>query len=60
MLRAGWERHRQRFASEPERAVRLLGEGESPVAVGERTPELAAWTMTALTLLNMDEALNLE
>jgi hypothetical protein len=60
VLRAGWERHRQRFASEPERAVKLLGEGESPVAVGERTPELAAWTMTALTLLNMDEALNLE
>jgi hypothetical protein len=40
--------------------VKLLGEGESPVAVADRTPELAAWTMTALTLLNMDEALNLE
>jgi hypothetical protein len=60
VLRAGWERHRQRFAGEPERAVKLLGEGESPVAVADRTPELAAWTMTALTLLNMDEALNLE
>jgi hypothetical protein len=56
----GWERHRRRFADAPERAVQLLGEGESPLVPADRTPELAAWTMSALTILNMDEALNLE
>jgi hypothetical protein len=60
VLMAGWERHRQRFAAQPERAAQFLGEGESPVGPAERTPELAAWTMSALTILNMDEALNLE
>ena len=60
VLLAGWERHQQRFADAPERAVQFLGEGESPLAPADRSPELAAWTMSALTILNMDEALNLE
>ncbi|MFN0128521.1 MAG: PSD1 and planctomycete cytochrome C domain-containing protein [Verrucomicrobiales bacterium] len=60
VLLSGMERHRQRFAASPDRAVKFLGEGEVVPAEPERTPELAAWTMTALTILNMDETLNLE
>ncbi len=60
VLLSGMERHRQRFAASPDRAVKFLGEGTVVPAEPERTPELAAWTMTALTILNMDETLNLE
>lgn len=60
VLVSGMERHRQRFAASPDRAVKFLGEGTVVPAEPERTPELAAWTMTALTILNMDETLNLE
>lgn len=60
VLLAGMERHRQRFAASPDRAVKFLGEGEAVPPAPERTPELAAWAMTALTVLNMDETLNLE
>ncbi len=60
VLLSGMERHRQRFAASPDRAVKFLGEGESAPPEPERTAELAAWTMTALTILNMDETLNLE
>jgi hypothetical protein len=60
VLLSGMERHRQRFAASPDRAVKFLGEGESAPPEPGRTPELAAWTMTALTILNMDETLNLE
>jgi hypothetical protein len=60
VLLSGMERHRQRFAASPDRAVKFLGEGTVVPTESERTPELAAWTMTALTILNMDETLNLE
>ena len=60
VLLAGMERHRQRFAASPDRAVKFLGEGEAVQPTPEHTPELAAWAMTALTILNMDETLNLE
>lgn len=60
VLLSGMERHRQRFAASPDRAVKFLGEGESAPPEPERTAELAAWTMTGLTILNMDETLNLE
>jgi hypothetical protein len=60
VLLSGRERHRQRFAASPDRAVKFLGEGESAPPEPERTAELAAWTMTGLTILNMDETLNLE
>ena len=60
VLLSGMERHRQRFIASPDRAVNFLGEGTVVPAEPERTPELAAWTMTALTILNMDETLNLE
>ena len=60
VLLTGMERHRQRFAASPDRAVKFLGEGEAVPPEPERTPELAAWAMIALTILNMDETLNLE
>lgn len=60
VLLAGMERHRQRFAAAPENASKFLGAGDGAPAQETRTPELAAWAMTALTILNMDETLNLE
>jgi hypothetical protein len=60
VLLSGMERHRQRFSASPDRAIKFLGEGTVVPPEPERTPELAAWTMTALTILNMDETLNLE
>lgn len=60
VLISGMERHRQRFTASPDRTVKFLGEGTVLPPEPERTPELAAWTMTALTILNMDETLNIE
>ena len=60
VLLAGMERHRQRFAAAPENASKFLGAGEGAPTQETRTPELAAWAMTALTILNMDETLSLE
>ena len=60
VLLAGTERHRLRFAASKENASNFLGEGEDAPPPEARTPEMAAWTMTALTILNMDETLNLE
>ena len=60
VLLAGVERHRQRFAAAPENVSKFLGEVGGAPALETRTPELAAWTLTALTLLNLDETLNLE
>ena len=60
VLLAGMERHRERFAATPENVSKFLGEVGGAPALETRTPELAAWTMTALTLLNLDETFNLE
>jgi hypothetical protein len=60
ILLAGMKRHQQRFTAEPEKARAFLGIGETTPPPGAQTPELAAWTMTALTVLNMDETLTLE
>ncbi len=60
VLLAGRERHRQNFASAPEKARAFLSDGESTPPLEAQTPDLAAWTMTALTILNMDETLTLE
>ncbi len=58
VLNAAFERYRADFRSNPEEAAKLLGNGES-----ERNADLdpsshAAWTMVALSILNLDETIN--
>ena len=48
---------RQRYAAEPELARRLTAVGASPADPGLPAPELAAWTLVASQIMNLDEAL---
>jgi hypothetical protein len=52
------EKQRTRYASSPEDAAKLITFGESKPAANIPAPELAAWTLTANLLLNLDETLN--
>jgi hypothetical protein len=49
---------RQHYAAKPEEARKLLEVGEAKVIAAAPAPELAAWTMVASSVLNLDEALN--
>ena len=50
--------HRAHFTADPEAAKKVLTNGESPAATIAPPPELAAWTMLANLLLNLDETIN--
>jgi hypothetical protein len=56
ILRQIYEKQKARFAALPESAAKLLSVGESPRDESLEAAELAAWTMVASTLLNLDEA----
>ncbi|MDG2015389.1 MAG: DUF1553 domain-containing protein, partial [Pirellulaceae bacterium] len=47
----------QQFRENPERAKQLISIGEQPASDKYNPAELAAWTMVANLLLNMDEFL---
>ena len=49
---------RKHYASDPKAAHALVHEGESKPAGSSSEPELAAWTMIANEMLNLDETLN--
>jgi hypothetical protein len=49
--------HRGRYAADTDAAGRLVSQGDSQPPSHIPVPELAAWTMVANTLLNLDEAL---
>ena len=49
--------HRARYAADPEAAGQLIRQGDSPVPEGISADELAAWTLVANLLLNLDETL---
>ncbi len=51
------EEQRSHFGTKPEAADKLLRVGERPVGSGVNPAELAAWTVVASTLLNLDEAI---
>ncbi len=51
------DEQRAHFSAAPEAAEKLLRVGERPVAVGLVPSELAAWTVVASTLLNLDETI---
>ena len=52
--------YRQRFATEPERARELIEVGEIRIPTDLDPAALAAWTVVCSTVLNLDEALNVE
>jgi hypothetical protein len=53
-LEAALARFRARYAGAPEDAKSLVEVGEAPVAARHAAAELAAWTMVASSLLNID------
>jgi hypothetical protein len=52
------EKLKSYYAATPDDAARLIEVGESPVDATVEPPELAAWTMLANQLMNLDEVLN--
>ena len=50
--------HRARYAAQPADATQLITFGESKPDAALPAPEVAAWTLTASLLLNLDETLN--
>lgn len=54
------DRYRHRFAAGPERARELAEVGEVRIPTGLDPASLAAWTVVCSTVLNLDEALNVE
>ena len=48
----------KRYAADPKAAAALLNAGEKKSDAGISAPELAAWTMVASEMLNLDETLN--
>ncbi|MGE3777488.1 MAG: DUF1549 and DUF1553 domain-containing protein, partial [Pirellulaceae bacterium] len=49
------DRFLQRYAAEPAQAERVIRTGESPPVAGLAAPELAAYTLLANLILNLDE-----
>jgi hypothetical protein len=49
--------HRARYAADGEAAAKLVAHGDSKPPAHVETAELAAWTLAANTVLNLDEAL---
>jgi len=57
VLKTVLQRQQEVFRSQAEAAVKLLGVGEAPRDDKLDAAELAAWTMVASTILNLDETL---
>lgn len=53
-------RQRDRFETNPAEALKLLAQGDSPRDERMKTTELAAYTLVASTILNLDEAVTKE
>jgi hypothetical protein len=51
------QRQLARFAAAPEEAAKLVAVGVAPREAGTADAELAAWTVMASTLLNLDETI---
>lgn len=58
LVTQAFERARQRFAAAPDDAAQAVRVGESPVPTDIPATELAAWTIVANLLLNLDETVN--
>ncbi len=55
IVRKALEQHLARYSADPEAARRVVGVGEKKAARGLPEPELAAYTLAANLLLNLDE-----
>lgn len=60
VLRAGLAKRLATYAADPTLAPRLLASGVSPVPTDLDRDRLAAWTVTANSLLNLDETITRE
>ena len=58
IVSTGLDRFLRYYAANPDDARALIAVGASPVGQKEKADQLAAWTMTANQILNLDEALN--
>ena len=56
ILRHTLERHLAAYTAKPEEATKAITYGESKPEASLKAPELAAWTMVANLVLNLDEA----
>ncbi|HUQ69094.1 MAG TPA: hypothetical protein VM165_06215, partial [Planctomycetaceae bacterium] len=56
-IAALWERRRREFRSVPQSAVDWLSVGEMPRDHRFEAADLAAWTVVASLLLNLDETM---
>ena len=57
VVRAALGEHLAKYQAAPEAAGKLIRQGESPPRAGLAEPELAAWTLIANLLLNLDETI---
>jgi hypothetical protein len=55
IVRDAFQKHWARFQQDPEAAKKVIRNGESQTRPGLPEPELAAWTLVANLLLNLDE-----
>lgn len=60
ILTEGVQRYLARYQADPEAAQRLIAVGEAPRPDALAPAELAAWTLTANVLLNLDEVVTRE
>jgi hypothetical protein len=58
IVRASFEKFQQHYATDADGAAKLIDVGESEAAANAPPAELAAWTMVANQLMNLDEVLN--
>ena len=57
VVQDAFARHLAKFNAQPDAAEKAVKNGESPPKPGLPAPELAAWTMIANLLLNLDETI---
>jgi hypothetical protein len=57
IVRAALDEHLAAYQQAPEAAAKFIRQGESKPTAGLPEPELAAWTLVANLVLNLDETL---
>ena len=55
IVKAAFEKHFARFQQDPEAAKKVIANGESKPRANLAPPEVAAWTLIANLILNLDE-----